>query len=184
MKNILVAFVWTMIFASLVGVLAGLACQAMDFSFWVGPTTTVTISLVDGWIQSRHLLAKRLGHKPGVSLINTNRLIPIAFESVLPNSRKSVEVVEEIKLRLPSGVEIDERTIKDFVWKGQARFAASKPAFSRRYWLKSHRPRMTREAYEGLVMLLEENNLIIGRDNGRSGRLAHSYEETIRLLKG
>lgn len=184
MKQIGIAFIWTMILATLLGLMAGWLLAELDYSFWIGPGFTVTLSLLDGWIQARSLLAKRLGAKNRPFVVQSNRMIPATFESILSIKRDGVEINDSIAIRISPSEVVPDEIVKAFVWKAYARHAAGKPAFSRRYWLINHKPRMERNVYEGLVEVLTSEGLIIGRVSGSSGKLALSYDDTIKRLRG
>lgn len=184
MKPIMIAFVWTMLTAVFAGLVLGWALSTIGYDWIYGPAIALSISVVDAWLKSRGLLARRLGHRDQAKIITSERAIPVSLEQILPGRQRSVDVVDQVRIVLPSGDVVAESDIKTFIGVAWSRQTRGKVGLSRGYWLRVARPAWSRERYEGIISALDQAGYIEGRRSGRPGRIVGSYYQIIKELKG
>jgi len=78
------------------------------------------------------------------------------------------KVVDGNKTRL---IVADETMIDRFVTGGYRRQQAGQHPFTRKYWVTSRPPKITREHYELILDVLQAHNLVVGRRQGADGQL-------------
>ena len=185
MKPILTAFVWVIFLSFLVGLAIGRLMEYLFYwDFWTGPIVVVSLAIFEAWLRARGLLAKRLGHRDQARVVTGNRSIPVMFESVLRGSGKSVDVPDDLYIACPSGEEISQADIKEFVFRAWSRQNRNRQGLSRAYWTRTARPAWSRERYEAMIDCLVEAGAIEARTAGRAGRLIGSYDQIIKQLRG
>lgn len=191
MQRIAIAFTWSVIMAGLAGLVIGLALNEFEINWLYGPIFTLSLTIIHGWIEARHMLLKALGHKEKPFASVTSRGIPVAagglvarFESALPGGKTlTLPVEERLTIMTPTGVEISPDEIKHFIGRAWHRQLIGKPPLSRRYWTKQHRPPWDRERYESIIYVLLSSGHIAGRVGGKSGFLKSDYQTIINQIK-
>jgi len=191
MQKIAIAFFWAMFLSVLVGMILAVLLNWIGLPWWTWPCLTSGLVVIQAWLQSRDLLAQRLGHRDRPMAQFSGRSIPVSagglpmvFESIIPGGRTSnIEVEDVLSVMTATGLLVDGERVKEFVntaWRRQER---GKSGLSRRYWLEGHKPAWDRSEYDALVYVLNQNGFIVGRKDGRSGRLSTDYRSIICLLK-
>jgi hypothetical protein len=191
MTKILTAFVWSMVLAMLAGLVAWGLLFWLEFPWFVYPAVTCGLTIISAWIDSRELLARRLGRRYEPELRFSGRDIPIAagglamsFESVIPWAKKrAVTIEDELSIMTETGLLISGDRIRHFLGRAWRRQLSGKSGLSRPYWTSEHRPAWDRSEYEAMLHVLQAGGWIENRRPGRSGRLIADYGTIVRALK-
>lgn len=191
MSKILTAFVWSMVLAMLAGLVGWGLLYWLDFPWFIYPAITCGLTIISAWIDSRELLARRLGRRYQPEVRFSGRDIPVtagglamSFESIVPwGKQKAVTVDDELSIMTPTGTVIGSEAIKHFLGRAWHRQLRGLAGLSRTYWTKEHRPPWTRDEYEAMIHVLEGGEWVERRTTGRSGRLTADYGEIVRSLK-
>jgi len=191
MSKIATAFIWSLFLSLLAGLIAWGLLFWLEFPWWIYPAMTMGLTIISAWIDSRELLAHRLGRRYEPSIQVSGRAIPVSagglatvFEAILPGKRRSeIEVENELSIMTPTGLLIREDRIAYFLNRAYTRQIRGLPGLSRPYWTRDHRPPFDRSEYDSLIYCLMGGGFIDGRVQGRSGKLNTHYKEILLTMK-
>lgn len=191
MTKIATAFIWSLFLGLLAGLIAWGLLFWLEFPWWIYPAVTMGLTIISAWIDSRELLARRLGRRYEPSIQVSGRSIPVhagglatVFEAILPGKRKSeIEIENELSIMTPTGLLIRQERIAYFINRAYTRQIRGLSGLSRPYWTKEHRPPFDRSEYDSLIYCLVAGGFIEGRQPGRSGKLNAHYREILTSMK-
>jgi len=191
MSKIATAFVWSLFLGLLAGLIAWGLLYWIEIPWWIYPAATMGITIISAWIDSRELLARRLGRRYEPSIQVSGRAIPVGtgglatvFEAVMPGRRRQeVTIEDELTVMTETGLLIREERIKHFLGRAWHRQLRGLAGLSRPYWTKEHRPPFDRSEYDALIYVLMAGRFIDGRQPGRSGKLNADYRTIVTYMK-
>jgi len=191
MSKILTAFTWSMFLSILAGLAAHGLLFWLEFPWWIWSAAACGFTVISAWIDSRELLARRLGRRYEPSIRLSGRSIPIdtgglaaVFETILPGTKKTVvDLEDELSIMTATGILISSERVKHFISRSWARQLRGLSGLSRTYWTSEHRPPWDRSEYDAVLYVLEGGQFVENRKAGRSGKLNSDYGTIIRSLR-
>ena len=164
---------------------------------WLVPHTWILLAAVDS-------LREELGFKSPLRIISNSsrrtfgRRIPVSSGDEQKNIfMKTLSLAPGIaeEINLPSEIDtisiwydgnehiLTLPEIEEFVYSTWRRQRQKKNGLSRDYWTKQRRPRLKTLEYNLRIWTLVFCGLIIGRSEGRSGRLSVPPNEAIKIIR-
>lgn len=125
--------------------------------------------------------------------VNHNGRTSTIFASVMPkikgsqsNETPSIDLPDTFDVAIDGvSYSFTKPHIEMFLYKAWKRQLVGKPGLSRRYWLREHRPRLSRVEYDAMMAIVTGvSGLVLDRESGRSGKLSLPPQMAFSAIRG